>query len=87
MAPHPSPARNRVTPLGDIVATPLRGAWTGNRGRLHEGREIVRFHSGDLWITCALRFKDRWDEQWRPHRFTWLFFGDEAIALAAGHRP
>ena len=26
------PRRNRVTPLGDIVAIPLRGAWMGNRG-------------------------------------------------------
>jgi hypothetical protein len=80
-------ARNRVTPFGDIVATPLRGAFTGNRGILHEGREIVRFHAGDLWITCALRFKDRWREQWLPHRFTWLFFHDEAVSFAAGHRP
>ena len=80
-------AQNRVTPLGDIEAFPLRGAFTGNRGRLHEGRRIVRFHAGDLWIICALRFKDRWNEQWLPRRFTWLFFYDEAVALAAGHRP
>ncbi len=80
-------AQNRVTPRGDIEAFPLRGAFTGNRGRLHEGRRIVRFHAGDLWIICALRFKDRWSEQWRPRRFTWLFFHDEAVALAAGHRP
>jgi hypothetical protein len=81
------PAPNRVTPLGEIAAFPLRGAWTGNRGRLHDGRRIVRFHAGNLWIVCALRFNDRWDEQWRPNRFTWLFFHDEAVALAAGHRP
>lgn len=80
-------AQNRVTPLGDIEAFPLRGAFTGNRGRLHEGRRIVRFHAGDLWIICALRFKDRWNQQWLPRRFTWLFFYDEAVALAAGHRP
>jgi hypothetical protein len=80
------PARNRVTPLGDIVAIPLRGG-TGNRGILHAGREIVRFHASDLWITCALRFKDRRSEQWRPHRFTWLYFHDEAVSFAAGHRP
>jgi len=42
------PYRNRVTPLGDIVAIPLRGAWTGNRGVLHSGHDIVRFHGGDL---------------------------------------
>jgi hypothetical protein len=81
------PARNRVTPLGEIVAIPLRGIWTGNRGILHEEREIVRFHASDLWITCALRFKDWWHEQWRPHHFTWLFFHDEAVSFAAGHRP
>lgn len=80
-------AQNRVTPLGEIEAFPLRGAFTGNRGRLHEGRRIVRFHAGDLWIVCALRFKDRWSEQWRQAGFTWLFFHDEALALAAGHRP
>ncbi len=81
------PDRNRVTPTGDIVATPLRGAWTGNRGILHSGRRIVRFHASDLWITCALAFRDRWHEQWRPHHFTWLFFDDEAVSFAAGHRP
>lgn len=76
-----------MTPLGDLVAIPLRGAWTGNRGRLHDGHEIVRFHAGDLWITCALHFNDRWHEQWQPRHFTWLYFHDEAVALAAGHRP
>jgi hypothetical protein len=76
-----------VTPLGDIVAIPLRGAWTGNRGILHSGREIVRFHASDLWITCALDFRDRHHEQWRPHHYTFLFFHDEAVSFAAGHRP
>jgi hypothetical protein len=80
-------ARNRVTPTGDIVAIPLRGAWTGNRGSLHDGREIVRFHSGNLWITCALSFKGRWQQQWQPHHYTFLFFHDEAVSFAAGHRP
>lgn len=82
-----SPARNRVTPLGDIEAIPLRGAWTGNRGILHRGREIVRFHAGDLWITCALEFRGRWRKQWQPGHYTFLFFHDEAVSLAAGHRP
>jgi len=79
--------QNRVTPFGEIEAFPLRGAFTGNRGRLHDGRRIVRFHAGDLWIICALEFRDRWNEQWLPRRFTWLFFHDEAVAFAAGHRP
>ncbi|HEY4023831.1 MAG TPA: hypothetical protein VGM75_34465 [Pseudonocardiaceae bacterium] len=82
-----SPARNRVTPMGDIVAIPLRGAWAGNRGILHSGTEIVRFHASDLWITCALEFRGRWMPQWQPHRFTFLYFHDEAVSFAAGHRP
>jgi hypothetical protein len=82
-----APARNRVTPIGEIEAIPLRGAWTGNRGILHRDREIVRFHASDLWITCALEFRGRWREQWQPHHYTFLFFHDEAVSLAAGHRP
>jgi hypothetical protein len=81
------PAQNRVTPLGDIQAFPLRGAFTGNRGILHSEREIVRFHAHNSWVTCALQFNGRWREQWLPRRFTWLYFHDEAVALAAGHRP
>jgi hypothetical protein len=81
------PERNRVTPLGEIVATELRGAWTGNRGILHQGREIVRSHAGNLWITCALEFRGRHRELWLPNRWTPLFFHDEAVAFAAGHRP
>jgi hypothetical protein len=82
-----SPARNRVTPSGDIEAFALRGAYTGNRGILHVGREVVRFHQHDSWVTCALAFNDRWSEQWVGHHFTWLYFYDEAVAFAAGHRP
>lgn len=87
------PARNRVSPLGEIIAVPGRGAWMGNRGRLHEGeggraaREIVRNHQHKAWITCALSFRGRRVAQWEPNRYTPLFFLDEAVALAAGHRP
>jgi hypothetical protein len=73
--------------MGDIVAIPLRGAWTGNRGILHTGTEIVRSHASDLWITCALEFRGRWSAQWQPHHYTFLFFHDEAVSFAAGHRP
>jgi hypothetical protein len=82
-----TPSRNRVTPFGDVEAFPLRGAFTGNRGILHSGHEIVRFHQHNSWVTCALEFKDWWHEQWTAHHMTWLFFHDEAVALAAGHRP
>ena len=79
--------QNRVTPLGDVVAIPLRGAWTGNRGRIHTGRAITKFNAGDPWITCALDFRGRWSEQWQPNHYTFLFFHDEAVSFAAGHRP
>jgi hypothetical protein len=82
------PRQNRVTPTGDIVAIPLRGAWCGNRGNLHgRGTTILRFHAGSLWIVCALAYKDQHLAQWVPGRYTLLFFHDEAVAFAAGHRP
>ena len=78
--------QNRVTPLGDLVAIPLRGAWTGNRGCIHAGKDIARFHPENLWIICALQFRGRWNQQWQPHHYTFLYFHDEAVAFAAGHR-
>jgi len=81
------PRRNRVTPLGDIVAVPLRGAWLGNRGNLHRGHEIVRYTRNRAWITCALHYKNWSIPQWAPGHYTVLFFHDEAVSLAAGHRP
>src|SRR3954467_9091433 len=80
---------NRVTPLGELVATPARGLVYGNRGCLHDdaGR-IRRRYNGKRWIACRLRFKD-WHRSplLQPGRFTELFFLDEATAFAAGHRP
>ena len=83
-----SPRQNRVTPTGQIVAIPLRGSWLGNRGILHDdaGR-VIRNHASQLWIICRLSFRGRRAAQWQPHRYTVLFFHDEAVALAAGHRP
>ena len=81
--------RNRVTPLGELVATPARGLVYGNRGCLHDdaGR-IRRRYNGKRWIACRLRFKD-WHRTplLQPGKFTELFFLDEATAFAAGHRP
>jgi hypothetical protein len=79
--------RNRVTPYGDIIASPLRGRWMGNRGCLHRGRDVVRPWNGKRWIICALEFKGWVAPKWAPGRWTALFFFDEAVALAAGHRP
>jgi hypothetical protein len=81
------PERNRVTPYGEIVASALRGRWMGNRGCLHREHDIVRPWNGKRWITCALEFKGWVAPKWAPGRWTALFFHDEAVALAAGHRP
>jgi hypothetical protein len=59
----------------------------GNRGCLHEGHEIVRAWRSRAWIVCRLSFRGRRVAQWAPRRYTPLFFYDEAVAFAAGHRP
>lgn len=82
------PRQNRVTPFGEIIATPARGTLMGNRGCLHNDRQqIVRLHRGKRWIICVLKFKNRHREIMTPGLWTELFFLDEATALAAGHRP
>jgi hypothetical protein len=80
-------ARNRVAPTGEIVAADLRCTWMGNRGCLHRGTEIVRPWRSRAWITCVTDFKGRVMPQWAEGRYTVLFLHDEAVALAAGHRP
>ena len=83
------PLQNRVTPLGELIATPERGLVYGNRGCLHDadGR-IRRVYQVRRWIGCRLEFKG-WHRTplMQPGRYTELFFLDEATALAAGHRP
>jgi hypothetical protein len=32
------PLQNRVTPMGDIVAAPEQGLFTGNRGIIHDAQ-------------------------------------------------
>ena len=83
------PHRNRVTPLGELIADPARGLVYGNRGCLHDAHgRIRRSHAGRRWIACRLRFRG-WHRAplLQPGRFTELFFLDEATAFAAGHRP
>jgi len=82
------PLRNRVTPLGELVATPERGLVFGNRGRLHDDdRQLRRTQDGRRWIACRLEFRGRRREPMPLRRYTGLFFLDDATALAAGHRP
>lgn len=82
------PLRNRVDPFGDLQAASLRGLFTGNRGCLVDDRgEVVRHHRGDLWIICRLEYRGWKHPLNQPGTWTPLFFLDDAVALAAGHRP
>src|SRR5262245_14143932 len=85
------PLQNRVTPEGEIIATPHRGLMMGNRGGCFHlpGRTLgSRRWASRQWIACVLEFKGRHRAaMMQPNRYTELFFLDEATALAAGHRP
>ena len=83
------PLQNRVDPYGTIFRTAARGTIMGNRGgAIHnDRREIVRPFLSRRWITCVLEFKGRHREVMTPRLYTELFFLDEAVSLAAGHRP
>jgi len=82
------PLRNRVTPTGRLEAVPARGAWTGNRGIIHnDRREVVAQWRSKAWITCLLDFQGRRRPVFSPGTWSELFFLDEATAFSAGHRP
>ena len=83
------PLQNRVDPFGELIATPARGLFLGNRGgRFHRDDQTLgrRRWASRQWICCVLRFKNRHHAVWRD-RYTALFFLDEVTAFAAGHRP
>lgn len=82
------PLQNRVDPYGQLRAVAARGALMGNRGILHNAeKQIIAAWRLPRWITCTLVFKSRRREVFAPHRYSELFFLDEATSLAAGHRP
>lgn len=85
--PHP----NRVQPDGTFLATPARGGFMGNRGSLHDATGTIgpRRWQTKAWITCTLHRKPNRPPQGitPPDSYTRLFFHDEAVAAAAGHRP
>lgn len=83
------PLQNRVTPTGEIVAVDARGGFMGNRGILHDGnrRLGVSRWKHKAWIICSLSFRGRHRVPMTPGTYTELFFHDEAVAIAAGHRP
>ena len=80
---------NRVSPLGELFATPARGTLMGNRGgRIHtdDKRLTTRRWASRQWICCVLDFKNRQRDVWGRY-YTELFFLDEVTGFAAGHRP
>jgi hypothetical protein len=85
-----APLQNRVTPQGDIIATPHRGMFTGNRGIIHDPATrtlLTRRWSSNAWLTCVCEFQGRRRKVMGGRSWTELFFLDEATAFAAGHRP
>jgi hypothetical protein len=83
------PLQNRVLPTQEIVAEPGRGLLMGNRGSLHgvDRRLGTTRWRSKAWICCVLDWKGVQRDPMPPGRWTALFFFDEAVALAAGHRP
>ena len=84
------PLQNRVTPFGDIIATPHRGMFTGNRGIIHDPETktlLNRRWTSRAWLACVCEFRGRRRRVMGGRSWTELFFLDEATAFAAGHRP
>lgn len=84
------PLQNRVLPTGEIVADPALGLLTGNRGILQfeDGHLQTRRWAHKHWISCSLTHpRGRYHGPQPARGWTPLFFLDEAVALAAGHRP
>jgi hypothetical protein len=81
--------QNRVTPAGEIINHTMCGQFMGNRGILHDDQRKlgVSRWKHPHWIICLTEFRGRHRTVMSPRRYTELFFLDEAVALAAGHRP
>ena len=81
--------QNRVLPTSEIVAIPARGTMTGNRGIIHRDDQTLGTArwTHNAWICCTLDWQGRKRQVMTGRYWTELFFLDEAVALAAGHRP
>ena len=84
------PLQNRVTPEGEIIATRERGMLMGNRGgcfQLDDKTLGSRRWATRQRIACVPSFRAGTARSMQPIRSTEPCFLDEAMALAAGHRP
>ena len=69
---------HQITPFSVNIKTSALGTMMGNRGNLQGGKDWT----SKGWICCVTNPRLKW-----PGKYTKLFFLDEAVALAAGHRP
>jgi hypothetical protein len=84
------PLQNRVTPFGEILTIPQRGIFTGNRGIIHDPATktlLSRRWTTKTWLVCSCEYEGRRRAVMARRSWTELFFLDEAVAFAAGHRP
>ena len=82
--------QNRVTPFGDIVAILNGECSPENRGIIHDPRTkslLSKRWTNKAWLICSCEYRGRRREIMGTQSWTELFFLDEAVALAAGHRP
>ena len=64
--------------------------FTGNRGIIHDPatRTLLKKRwATKAWLICLCEYKERRRAVMGGRSWTELFFLDEAVALAAGHRP
>jgi hypothetical protein len=64
--------------------------FTGNRGIIHDPATrtlLKQLWATKAWLTCLCEFRGRRRDVMARRSWTELFFLDEAVALAAGHRP
>ncbi|MEL6286333.1 MAG: hypothetical protein AAFQ18_08975 [Pseudomonadota bacterium] len=84
------PFQNRVDPFSRVHAVSMRGMFTGNRGILHDPTTRTlksQRWTTNGWVICTLDWKGHQAPIMGTGHWTELFFLDEAVALAAGHRP
>lgn len=87
------PLQNRVDPFSRLHAVPQRGLFTGNRGIIHDAETKTLKHqrwATESWVICTLAplpGRQARRELMGRGRWTELFFLDDAVGLAAGHRP